>query len=189
MCRCVTFVLLVLAIAAVVALVRGGSFHNLARTEFRWSWLLLAALVTQLVFDYWDPEWLSDGGGLAVILLTNAAVAVFLARNWEIPGMGLAAVGMLLNVVVIAANGAMPVSLRAAEAAGLEGPPREPGVKHEILTDDTVLPWLADVIPLPVLERLISVGDVVLAAGIAWLVYARMTADRESEGATPEASG
>ncbi|MGH2807124.1 MAG: DUF5317 domain-containing protein [Actinomycetota bacterium] len=183
-----TFVLLVLVVAAIVALVRGGTFHELARTNFRWSPLLLAALVAQLVFDYWDPEWLSEGGGLAVILITNAAVAVFLARNWNLPGMGLAAAGMVLNVVVIAANGAMPVSLRAAELAGLQGPPREPGLKHEILTDDTVLPFLADVIPLPVLERLISIGDVVLAAGIGWLVYSRMMAGRAKE-ATPEASG
>jgi hypothetical protein len=51
-----------------------------------------------------------------------------------------------------------------------------------------VLPWLADVIPLPVLERLISVGDVLLALGIAWLVYARMMEGRR-EKVRPEASG
>jgi hypothetical protein len=178
----------VLVLAAAIAALRGGSFEELARTDFRWVPVLIAALVAQVGFDIWDPAWLSDTGGLAVILITNALVAVFLGRNWKLPGMGLAAGGMALNVVVITANGAMPVSLRAAEIAGLQGPPREPGMKHEVLTDDTLLPWLADVIPLPVLERLISVGDVLLALGIAWLVYARMMEGR-SEKVRPEASG
>src|SRR5688500_11804854 len=84
LCRSVTFVLLVLVLAAVIALLRGGSFEGLARTEFRWLPVLFVALVTQVVFDYWDPEWLSDDGGLVVILVTNAAVAVFLARNWNL---------------------------------------------------------------------------------------------------------
>jgi hypothetical protein len=184
----VTFVLLVLVVAAGIAALRGGSFETLARTDFRWVPVLIAALLAQVAFDIWDPDWLSEGGGLAVILVTNAAVAVFLARNWSLPGMGLAAAGMVLNVVVIWANGAMPVSLRAAEIAGLEGPPREPGLKHEILTDDTLLPWLADVIPLPVLGRLISIGDVVLALGIGWLVYARMMEGRSGK-VRQEASG
>ncbi len=121
-----------------------------------------------------------------MILATNVLVAAFLAINRWLPGMVLAAVGTVLNVVVIAANGAMPVSLRAAEVAGIRS--TEMGIKHEILDADTVLPWLGDVIPVPGLDALISVGDVVLAMGIAWLVYRRMTAGRHS-ATGPIASG
>jgi hypothetical protein len=56
------------------------------------------------------------------------------------------------------------------------------------LGPDTKLPWLGDVIPLPRLGEVLSVGDVVLIAGTIRLIYARMTAPEESIRA-PEASG
>ena len=164
--------LIVAVIAAVIARLRGGSFQSLAATEFRWPWLLWTGLVIQVGLDVWDPSWLSSDGALAVVLATNALVAAFLALNQRLPGMALAAIGMSLNVLVIAANGAMPVSASAAGEAELGA--TELGVKHELLTDSTRLPWLADVIPIPGLATLISVGDVVLAIGIAWFVYRRM---------------
>jgi hypothetical protein len=66
------------------------------------------------------------------------------------------------------------------------------GVKHEIAGPDTVLPFLGDVIPLPYLSRIISVGDVVLAIGIAILVYRRTMGDegkRAGKRAATRASG
>lgn len=183
-------VLAVVVVAALFGLILGGSLDSLAATKFRFLWLLVAALVTQAGFTTLDPEWLSDAGDLSVLLVTNAAVALFLALNRRLPGMWVAAVGMALNVLVISANGAMPVSLEAADLAGSDRPSGF-GLKHEALTEDTLLPWLADVIPLPGLNTLISAGDVVLAAGIGWLVY-RRTVDEpeEQEGSSPaEASG
>lgn len=181
--------LIVAVAAALVARLRGGSFESLAATPFKAPFLLWAGLVIQLGLGVWEPEWLSEDGALAVVLGTNALVAAFLALNQRQPGMALAAIGMSLNVLVIAANGAMPVSSSAAGEAGLEL--RELGVKHEILNESTRLPWLADVIPVPGLSMLISVGDIVLAVGIAWFVYRRMTAPRGGRrGArSPEASG
>lgn len=176
-----TLVLVVAALAVVIGLVRRGSLDELARTEFRWVPVLVIALVIQVGADIWDPQWLGESGGLAVLIGTNAAVGVFLIRNWKLPGMSLAGAGMVLNVMVISANGAMPVSQRAAELIGLEGPPRDLGLKHELLGPDTLLPWLADVIPLPVLNRLISPGDVLIALGIGWLVYRRMMEGRRVE--------
>lgn len=164
---------LLAAVVAGVAVMRGGSLDRLAATEFRWPWLVVLGLGAQLGLEMWSPDWLDDGVGLAVLLASNALVAVFLLINIRLPGMTLAAIGMMLNVVVIAANGAMPVSQRALDKAGYEGEVGDFDRKHELLDDDTVLPWLADVIPLPYLRTIISLGDVVLAIGIAQLVYVR----------------
>ena len=164
-------------VAALYGLVRGGSLEPLARTEFRVPWVLFAGLLGQVAFDLWDPDWLSETGDLVVLLVSNALVVVFLALNRHLPGMLLAAIGLVLNVVVITANGGMPVSREAAEIAGLEGELPNFGIKHELLGPDTIFPWIADVIPLPGLNALISVGDVVLAIGIGWLVYRRTLAD------------
>jgi hypothetical protein len=175
--------LIAAVVAALIARLRGGSFESLAATPFRWPLLLWAGLIVQIAFGAWDPDWLGTSGGLAVILTTNVLVAAFLAVNRHLPGMVLAAIGTMLNVLVIALNGAMPVTLGAAQIAGAGV--RDLGIKHEILDAETRLPWLADVIPVPGLRVLISVGDVLLAIGIAWLVYRRTIAgDGDASGPT-----
>lgn len=171
--------LLVAVLATLAALARGGSLENLAATQVRWLSLLFGSLAVQVAFDVADPVWLGEGGGLLVLLATNAAVVVFLALNRQLPGMRLAALGLLLNVIVIAANGAMPVSEPAAATVGLADELRDPGVKHEILDDQTRLPFLGDVIPIPGLQKIISIGDIVLALGIGMLAYRRTTGEPE----------
>lgn len=179
-----TFVLLVAVVAAVYGLVRGGSLDSVAATHFRFVWLLVVGLVVQVGFDIWDPAWLSETGDLVVLVVTNIAVAAFLLLNWSLPGMWLAAAGLLLNALVITLNQGMPVSEEAVELSGLSL--SEYGIKHEPLGPNTLFPWIGDVIPVPGLKKVLSVGDLFLAAGIGWLVY-RRTVDEpeEQEGATP----
>jgi hypothetical protein len=164
--------LLVAVVAVAYALVRGGSLNRLVETQFRWTPLLFAGLVLQLGFDLWDPSWLSNLAKVAILVVSQAMVAVFLGLNWHLPGMRLAALGMALNVIVIALNGAMPVSLAAARSAGMEALGAV-GLKHDVLGPGTLLPWLGDVIPVPVLHKVASIGDVVLAVGIGRFAYKR----------------
>ena len=170
------------ALAAIYGLARGGSLESLAATKFRHVWILMAGLILQLTLDIWDPEWLTDAGDLGVIIASNVAVALFLALNWRLPGMWLAVLGMLLNLVVITANGAMPVSAKATEVAGFEEF-TDFGIKHEPLDSDTILPILADVIALPRMRTLLSFGDVFMAAGIFWLVFVRTSEGKPEEDA------
>lgn len=167
---------LVLAVlTGVAARLRGGSLNDLAETTFRWTPLLVAGLVLQIAFLNWEPEWLDGGGALAVLLASNLTVAIWLAINRSLPGLLLAGAGMALNVLVIAANGAMPVLVSSAEKAGVAESIGRTGIKHELLDEDTVLPWLGDAIPVPPFKEVLSVGDVVLALGLCRLVDARMT--------------
>jgi hypothetical protein len=182
---------MIIAIVAIgaLALARGGSLNALANTKLHLAWLLLVGFALQLGFDRWSPEWLEGSGELAVLLVSNALVAIFVFANRHIAGMLLAGLGLALNVLVIASNGAMPVSERAAEDAGIDKSLDEAGLKHERLTDDTVLPWLGDVIGLPVLKEVLSVGDVVLTLGIVRLVYVRATSNRRGRHSLSAASG
>jgi Family of unknown function (DUF5317) len=182
--------LLTIALGAGVAgALRHGSLEALAQTKFRFAWLLGAGLALQIGFDLYEPEWLTDRLKLAVVLWSNVLVITFIALNRGLPGMTAMAVGLFLNVVVITANGAMPVSPAAVEAAGLSEAPTELSLKHEVLGPDTALPWLADIIPLPNLKEVLSAGDLVLMAGIAALVYERMTAGTGVSRRRPAASG
>jgi hypothetical protein len=165
--------LMVAVAAALIGLLRGGSLDSLASTTFRALPVLFASLALQVGFDIWNPAWLSDKGDLALLILTNLGVAASLLLNRTLPGVVLAAVGLVMNVVVNTANGAMPVSAEAAETAGM-GSIAEVGIKHELLTNETILPFLADAIPIPGIAKIVSLGDLFLGAGIGWLVYRRM---------------
>ena len=61
--------------------------------------------------------------------------------------------------------------------------------KHEHLDDDTILPWIGDVIGIPVAKEVVSLGDVVLALGIARLIYYQTTSNRRGRHRLTEASG
>lgn len=159
--------------ALVLGWVLGGSLDRLGGVRLRQRWLVVAAVLVQLVGT------LAGGAAFAVGLLTSGMLALaFLMRNRGVAGMGLITLGVLSNALVVAANGAMPVSLWAAEQAGAEV-----GVilvgddpRHEVADSSTQLPWLADVIPVraPIRPEVVSIGDVLLSAGIAQLIVAGM---------------
>ena len=66
----------------------------------------------------------------------------------------------------------------AARAVGADVASDTPGdLKHELLDGDTALPWLGDVIPIPGAGLIVSVGDFLLAAGIALLAYRASTSE------------
>lgn len=174
--------LAVAIVAAAFATLRGGSLRAIAETEFRWVWLVFVGFAVQIGMDLWDPDSLSETGTTLVLVWTNAAIVVFLVLNRHLPGMLLAGAGLAVNLVVIIANGAMPVSLEAARIAGIETS-LATGIGHEPMTSSTVLAWLGDVIPLPGIGLVISPGDIVLAAGLSWLAY------RQAFAGASEASG
>ena len=173
----ITFVVAAL-IAAVVALLRGGSLKALADTHFNHVWILFIGLGAQLGAEIWTPTWLGGDTGTIVIIGSNLAVVAFLWLNRTHPGLGLVALGLLLNVVVISLNGAMPVSAAAARTSGVPVSSITKDIEHELLDDDTILPWLTDVLAIPRVPGVFSVGDVVLAIGVARLVYLRTTSNK-----------
>ena len=171
-------VLIVSVVCAGIAILKGGSLRNLAGTSFRLVWLLVAGAVISFAAGFFDPAWLSESLSAAITVAVLASAVVFLFANRDLPGMGLAGLGLAINTLVIAVNGAMPVSADAARIANARGSLDEPGLKHEVMDADTDLAWLADRIPIPGARIVLSAGDLVLAAGIGRLAYKR-TLDAE----------
>jgi len=174
----VTVILVVIVVACLVGLLRGGSMYNLSQLHLA-SWpLVFVALALQAVGSFSGSKPLYVTGMVTSALL----VTIFVVRNRLLPGMALVALGFLLNALVVAANGAMPVEQEAADRAGIStvGLYRNVDAKHELADGDTLLRPLADVIAVPLpgpLRRgsnVVSVGDVVLAAGIGVLVVNAM---------------
>jgi hypothetical protein len=167
--------------AALLARMRGGTLEALAATQFRWSGLVLEGLLIQVAFAVWSPPGLTRTGAVWVLILTNVAIGAFILANARLPGMLLAGLGLAMNLTVIVANGAMPVSAQAASAAGLSAPTEGSAFKHERMDPDTVVPWLGDVVPVPGIGEVWSTGDFLLAFGIARLIYGRMLIQRRSD--------
>ena len=154
------------ALGLLAGFARGGSFARLGTLRIAW-WPLLAVAVALRV----AAGLLGDLALLAYFITFGGIIAVALA-NRSLPGTWLIAAGAALNLIAVAANGAMPVSAEAIAAVG-GAFPRDP--LHTTLDASSRLPFLTDVIPFPVVRTAYSVGDVLIAAGGAWLSFAAVT--------------
>lgn len=172
----------VLAIAS--PLVAGRWPAGLLLHGWRWPALLWAALLIQVV-----AVEVSLPGAVAPVLHvgTYAAALAFLVLNRRSPGLLLVAAGATTNGVTIALNGGtLPASAAAQAAAGLTTGDE---FANSAVVLDPVLPWLGDVFawpaPLP-LANTFSVGDVLIAAGVAVVAW---SGTRRIGKAGPAATG
>ena len=166
-------ILAVIGVAFVVGLLAGGTLRNFERLHVHWWALVFIGLALQVVAvpRYASvPAW-AIGAGL--LIASYALLLVFLTVNRWIPGAAIMALGLLMNLAVVAVNGGMPVSARAVEDAGgtAASLSTDAGAKHHLMTDRDLLAPLGDVIPIPPPARVVlSIGDVLLYAGMAWFV-------------------
>ena len=169
--------LLALAVALLVAFVRGGSLRSLADFRLEWGWLAGLALAIQIGAVYWltgDRYLHLQGGALVVSSLLLLPV---IWRNRRSPGLALIGLGLALNLVVMVANGGfMPITPEAVariehehSIVQLNGVERMSGSKGIVLPrEETVLWVLSDIFiippPFPVASAF-SLGDALVAVG------------------------
>ena len=114
-----------------------------------------------------SPKDRIDDLGLAILLLSYALIFVFCFANRSMQGLWIVAIGVALNVVVIALNQGMPASDDVVQRGGREVHiPIERTVKHKPESNDDLLPFLGDVFSLPGDNAVFSIGDIVIGLGI-----------------------
>jgi uncharacterized protein DUF5317 len=145
----------------VLGVASGGNWRNLAKLDLKFWPVLIAGVMARTVAPLLGALALSAS---IVGLLLVALVAVL---NRTMPGAWLIGVGAMLNSIVTFVNGGMPVDPGALTLSG-KAPPSD-GL-HVILGPDTRLSFLADVLLIPVINNIYSIGDVVLAIGGFWMV-------------------
>lgn len=166
-----------LVLGAVSGYARGGRLGRVASARLRGTWAVWIAVAAQLALILASE--VGGAGDLARRSLLAGSLVAVLAFGWanrSLPGVWLAIVGIALNAAVILPNGAMPVSAGAIAALG--GEETIEVAKHQLLEDHHHLPWLADIIPVPVLRTVISVGDIALALGAGLLLHRLMLGPR-----------
>jgi len=117
-----------------------------------------------------DPE--TWGRGLELLAL--CLLAFGLARNLTLRGLWPVALGFALNTLAILAyGGQMPVTAEALRAAGIGRAipvlARRGDGLHVLARPGDPLRWIGDTLPLR--YQVISVGDLLIAVGIAWATY------------------
>jgi len=174
------FILFVLACSLVIALARGGRLDRLVNLPVRWLWLFFIPLLLQLVI--FTPLVKLIGNGETWVPLVHIAslllAALALALNRHLPGVSWIAAGLTLNLIVIALNGGlMPVSAAARQFAG-QAPLHGSANNVILMTPDTVLWFLGDILPLPAwlpLANVYSIGDVLVTLGGVILTQQALT--------------
>ena len=146
----------------ILGLASGGSWRNLARLDLKLWPALVAGVTARTAAPLLGALALS--ASIAGLLL----VALAALANRAVSGAWLIGLGALLNSLVISVNAGMPVDPEALALSG-KAPPSD-GL-HVILGPDTRFSFLADVLLLPVINNIYSVGDVVLAIGGFLMVF------------------
>ncbi|MFP3882111.1 MAG: DUF5317 domain-containing protein [Actinomycetota bacterium] len=162
---------IVIFLALAIAVLRGGRLVNLGDIELRAWWLLFIALGLQIGTRFLPNEDWSEWAGVAMVLTSFVLLMALVLMNRSKQGMWIAGLGVLMNFVVISANGGMPVLAGAAEVASgftVSDPDLSGSFKHVLLDENSRLTFFADVIPLRLvgIGEVISLGDIFLALGL-----------------------
>jgi hypothetical protein len=167
-------ILATLVLACLFGLLVGGRPSALASLKVRWTPAAIVGLALQLApvpGDVWPLVLLF----VSFVLMTAFAVVNLRAR---VAGFVLISLGVLMNFTVIAVNQGMPVSREALVASHQEQTLpillERPGAKHHLAGPDDDLMFLADIIAVPPLDQVVSLGDVFAYTGVVWLVVAGM---------------
>lgn len=183
----------------ILGLIRGGNFKRFADLRLNYGWIFVVLLFVQIIIFTFQSkvDWI--GWMSAYIFLAVYVIGLFfLWVNRQHAGFVLIFIGVLLNFIVMAANGGrMPVS---SEAASVLDPffvqALQEGIygKHQLLTDKTWFAFLGDIIPITnpyPRDQVISIGDVIMNIGIFFFIQKLMLSGKtinSSQGSAEEES-
>jgi hypothetical protein len=162
--------------AAALGLLLGGRLGALAEIRLRAWWLFFLAFGLQvLAFPFEFLPWRTGHTtASAVWIASYSLLLVAAALNLRIPGVPLVVAGIAANVAAVLANGGtMPVLPEAMRAAGGD----HVTFNNSTASAEPQLAWLVDRWAAPEwipAANVFSVGDVLIAAGAAWIVLAGM---------------
>jgi hypothetical protein len=169
----------VIAAALAIAVLIGGDVRRLSQIRIRHIELLLAAFASKVAVALLGTAHTQVAVNIARPLNVIGAI-LLLAVVWfnrRIPGALLFSVGLTLNLIVIVAfGGRMPVLLPH------DADPNSPVLAllrggldplHVALDHPQGLWFIGDILTIPSIgghSSLVSIGDLLMAAGVAWLI-------------------
>ena len=185
------FILVIAVVGGLIAgILVGGSLANLERLTLRLAWMVVLALLLQIVAFSPLGDWLPHDAVVGLHFLSYALLLSCVAANIRRPPIICFGIGVLSNAVTIVVNaGYMPASRGALRLAGLPVS-THPHNNSELAGPGAHLTFLGDIFALPhgvPLANIFSVGDLLIAIGLAWLIAEGMrgTNDQQRAPAKP----
>jgi len=159
--------LFAIVVGLAFGLVTGGKIGNLARLRFRWPWLIFAAVIVREAVALTPLNRVSGAQYLYVVSLAGIlAWTIWNVKRFR--GLWLVAAGAALNLVVITVNGGrMPVAHEFAGSLVRQGVSGQ----YTVMGSGTQLNLLGDWISLHPVPEVYSPGDVLIAIGLAIVVF------------------
>jgi hypothetical protein len=169
------FILYALVIGVTLGLVLGGRPGALGDLRFRWSGVMLAGLLVQVVL-FSDAVAARVGTlGPPIYVASTLLVLAAVVANRSIPGMAIVALGALSNLAAIVANGGyMPAARSALDALGKSDPTT---YSNSTTVDNPALGPLTDIFAMPPwlpFANVFSVGDVLIVVGVVTTIVLAM---------------
>ncbi len=162
---------MLLTLLAVTAGLVGGYFRkgqltNILTVAPKWLVLLVPALVLYVASAVGIPSY-----SLNLTLIATFGLVVALFRNYDISGAGIIGLGLASNLLVLVLNGGVPVRAESVERVtnGVFDSSTLRAIE-QVESPDTVLAALGDIIPIPLLNTVVSFGDLIALAGLIVLI-------------------
>lgn len=164
------YAVVALLLGGAVGLATGGRLTNLGEHRLAGWWLLPVGVGVQVLSNTIEGD-----PAFALLLASYVLLAAFTLANARLFGMVVVTIGLLANLLVIAVNEGMPVRREAVIKAGIAADDRDLASismqnKHHYERPSDDLMFLADIIPVRPLREVLSIGDVIMSAGIAAVV-------------------
>jgi hypothetical protein len=158
-----------------VGFLAGGRPMGLANLHLAWAPLMLAGLLLQVAL--FSDAVAARVGDLGPLLYVGSTLLVVVAvvRNVRLAGMPIVAAGATCNLAAIVTNGGYMPASREALAAIHHG--EAVVYSNSAVLAQPMLPWLTDIFALPrwlPWTNIFSVGDVLIAVGVAVVIVAAM---------------
>jgi hypothetical protein len=164
-----------LLIGLVVGAATGGRLSELGMLQIRWWWAGLAAIAFQiLLFSTPIGSAMGATAPVAYVLSTAAVLAAVLA-NLATMGFRILAAGAVANLAAVIANWGYMPSTEAALRLADRG--HESGYTNSALLSHPNLAVFTDIFAIPSwmpLANVFSIGDVLIATGVAVIVIGAM---------------
>lgn len=166
-----------------IGLVRNGSLRNISITKIRGWFLILLALVLQVITFIFPNISIVQSYEKQFYIVTAVLIILTLIINLDKKGIWIILIGALLNYVVVFINGfKMPIYFEGLKLAGLDH--MVEGIKNGEIVNymslDKVTNWTKHfgkyiVIPKPYpMAKVISIGDIIMSLGIVLFIQGEM---------------
>ena len=185
------------ALCLALALALGGQLSRLATIPLVPLAIVACGFGLQLVAMSLGDRGIVDSLSYRLLLMSGMGLVLagFLGAR-RLPFASVALAGLALNLIVMVGNGGTMVAAQPPANEGFtvvapRGEARIWGSKAVVRSpDQTVLPWLGDVLPIDVgaFHRVLSIGDVVLALGVGLMLAGAMLSNHGSSLAATSSS-